>query len=650
MKTFMPTLIALILLAGMGAYTYHFETEDIQDVRAVKVVQADPDTLTAVTLEDTAGDTSVTLEKSGEDWKVTAPLQAAADSSNIKNIVNRLKMLKAQRLVAEKKEGQAAPPMKDYGLDAPTHKVSFTDNGAKKTLLLGADNPLGNSSYVAVEGEDRVYLVTKADLEVFKKDLFAMRDKSVLTLERDQVLGVEITHRDGRRLKITRAKKDAGWQIEHPVHLPADKGVMSDMLFDLGRIKAEAFADEQGEDLKRFGLDEPVLTCKLTEGGDGAVKTLLVGDTVSDNSSRVYVKRDTRPTVFEVEAYLVKKLRSDVAGLRDKSLVRLEGQEIATLSVKKDGRTVTARLQDDSTWHFENPLFQEKAGTAATSLTGELIGLKAESYLDPTTNSLADLGLEKAEYEITLGLRSTSSSDEGKAPEAESGTMKLFVGKKADDGGRYMRIEGDDSPVLTKVDLSRRLDRFMDRHGELLPFDQWNIKSITMIRGGDPLAIEVSDKGDWQLVGAGEADSSTKSAFREVSSALARLAGKEFIDADKAALTRYDLDEPRYTVTVRLKAKDDVYKVDFSRSKDGQVYAHLKDSKWIARIDPEATMRIDMAFMAQGKFLPPAPAAPESKAPAPDTTPELKPDGDETPSSTPETSAAESASPITTDS
>src|SRR5512147_2333375 len=83
------TLILALLLLGLGAYLYFVESKQIaEEAKKTKLVDFNPDDVTALTL--TYPDREIVLEKSDGVWRLTKPVQTAADDITVKNLLRAI--------------------------------------------------------------------------------------------------------------------------------------------------------------------------------------------------------------------------------------------------------------------------------------------------------------------------------------------------------------------------------------------------------------------------------------------------------------------------------------------------------------------------------------------------------------------------------
>jgi hypothetical protein len=145
-----------------------------------------------------------------------------------------------------------------------------------------------------VPGQKRVFLVASYLDTTFNKTPFALRDKSILKIERDKVDALELV--SGTTTGAAReegigldARQARSWRAQSTPRSkrPFERLSSAQMV---GLTTADA-----GKDLAKYGLDKPTATMAVTSGSSRA--ELLLGKT---ENAVVFAKDASRPMVFTV--------------------------------------------------------------------------------------------------------------------------------------------------------------------------------------------------------------------------------------------------------------------------------------------------------------------------------------------------------------
>ncbi len=162
--------LLLIGVIGLGAYAWHKSGQPKEPsyklstlaIAGVKKIEVAP-----------RNSPGYTLEKRGETWFLTAPIEARADQTQVRRMLDLLS--------AASKEKLAATDLKRFDLDPPALKVSMD----AQTFSFGGTNPLSQDQYLGTGGG--VYLVPayyaalvpRASDRVLTHSLFNESEKAV---------------------------------------------------------------------------------------------------------------------------------------------------------------------------------------------------------------------------------------------------------------------------------------------------------------------------------------------------------------------------------------------------------------------------------------------------------------------------------------
>jgi hypothetical protein len=320
MKTEIKIYAGLALLAALGGGVYLSKKNDKAereqrsvsttktDLPSIALAKDDVDKITKVEVKTDKG--SVTLEKKGDDWNLTAPIAAKATSSDVKALVDNLKDLKVTEAIDRTKDHYA-----DYELDdaKAVHVVAY--KGADKAIDAYFGKAGSRGQVVRVAGKDGVFIVSGYQAMSYQKDAKGFRDKTVLKLSDDEVKAAEKVTIDNANGEFVFEKKDGKWTGEFAKlekdgkpGKPEEKWEKFDpeqveaMLKAVKALNAVDFGDET---TKRpdTGLDDA-----SAQGGLVKVKlkdkeiVLKVGKTQKGKNR--WFEKDGDPTVYVVSSWM----------------------------------------------------------------------------------------------------------------------------------------------------------------------------------------------------------------------------------------------------------------------------------------------------------------------------------------------------------
>jgi hypothetical protein len=106
-----------------------------------------------VRISVTKGFLMTAVERTGAEWRVTAPTPSEANNERLNDLVFRIADMRSTRAL------EGIDPA-DFGLKEPTAQVTIgLKDGTTVSLTIGDENPGATGRYVQVQGDARVHLV-----------------------------------------------------------------------------------------------------------------------------------------------------------------------------------------------------------------------------------------------------------------------------------------------------------------------------------------------------------------------------------------------------------------------------------------------------------------------------------------------------------
>jgi hypothetical protein len=265
MRGLRSTIGLVVVLAGLGAYIYFVTWKQpdtpVDTKKLDKVFTVTADKIEEVKITSASGE-ATTLKKDGGTWKLTEPVSAAADESEIGGITNALATADVIRVV----DPQPAS-LNDYGLSNPRIQIDFKAAGDKdyKHLFVGEKTPTGSDLFARRNDEKAVFLISAFQETSLTKSTFDLRDKNILKVDRDKIDSVDLA--SGTQ-DLTIAKDGGEWKLTRPIAVRADYGTVEGLIGKLqtARMKSIAANEATPADLKKYGFDKPQATVNLNAG------------------------------------------------------------------------------------------------------------------------------------------------------------------------------------------------------------------------------------------------------------------------------------------------------------------------------------------------------------------------------------------------
>ena len=307
-------VVALGVLAVLGGGLYMTNKKQAEEAKAyslnaraadlpkIEVSDDDVSKISKVVLhrpgKEGAAAVDVTLVKKGEDWRLSAPVDAEANQSNVKSMLDNLKSLKVSEVIEPGKADYAKYKVSD---DLGFHLQAFKDDKPVLDAYFGDNGGRGQMTRIA--GKDGVYAVKGYSDYLYNRDVKAWREMSLFKFEE---VDVETVNLDNEHGSFNFTKKDGNWVGKFK---PA-KGTAGDIkkfdnskVLDLIRayrtLSADNFA-EKGKTPADVGLEKPAATLVFTLK-DGAKREVKVGNT-AEGSSR-WVEVTGKSEIFSISSW-----------------------------------------------------------------------------------------------------------------------------------------------------------------------------------------------------------------------------------------------------------------------------------------------------------------------------------------------------------
>ncbi len=321
-----------------------------------------------------------------------SPVQALGLQSIVQDLVADLVRMTIEQEITDKINWS------DYGLESPRYVVVIeTTTGQVDSLLIGDENPVGNYLFGRKEGDSRVLLTSTSIQTSLTKDVFDLRDQSVLRFETDQVRQFTLSRKGEEKLVFQ--KEGNNWMIIEPFVAYGDLQVINGILDQINSAHVRSFEDEKPQNLSQYGLSPPEYDVTLTIGVEGLLKQLLVG--IEQETNRFYAKDTARLPVFTVDNVLVDELKQPLFEMRNKSIAHFKELDVFTVEFYSRGDPYFICQRDTAEeWQVVFPVQSEAKTWRVGSFFSFLAQVEVEDFIQATPSNLNQYGLLSPETEL----------------------------------------------------------------------------------------------------------------------------------------------------------------------------------------------------------------------------------------------------------
>ena len=442
-----PTLIMVVVLAGLGLYLYAIElpqkeSHERQDTAAKKVLVFDQETLSGLTIK-TDRHELVFARTPERGWALTAPLSTEADQREVQNLLRALVTGTVTRVVEDHPTN-----LTPFGLDNPVTTITVAAGGARETFSIGDSGPLSSSLYVLRESDRKVLLTNLAPKDFVNKTLMTYRRKDLLHVSQGEVDRIRLTYPTTEIVLYQgQEKPKSKWKIRYPIEAEADQTEVRALLFRLEDLKALGIVDPGPErDALAKTLTLPKVKVSIhTAEGDQTVK-LYQPDQASGEAIA-----ETSPDgpLYRINPTAIRDLTKELFMFQDKRLLGIDYTDIAMLSVKTPTEEYVL-INQQNEWVLEDRPTEKLDQQATDLFVSRVANVPAEERVIKQAGPLAPYGL------VTPAAEFIATGRDGKV------AGKLSIGSHANGlayamGQRSQGIFHIRADLLTQIPAKKEL-------------------------------------------------------------------------------------------------------------------------------------------------------------------------------------------------
>jgi hypothetical protein len=222
-------------------------------------------------------------------------------------------------------------------------------------------------------------------------------------------------------------KKDTNghWLISYPVNTDADTTVIGTLLSSFETLR---YGKEIGNGTPAaLGLSPASITATVTLSNK-QIYGLQIGSAAPLGKYSYAVAKNGIPGIFTIAGGLRKQLDSTLFQLRNKSLIKLTQNDIASISFIKDSKPVYTLKKEKKNWVFTKPSYNRLKTSVFDEMAFQLTNMNATNIIDDVTD-LKGMGLEKPLEVISIVLMDNKK-------------YNIEIGKNVDKNSVYAMVTG----------------------------------------------------------------------------------------------------------------------------------------------------------------------------------------------------------------
>ncbi|MBI3851263.1 MAG: DUF4340 domain-containing protein [Verrucomicrobia bacterium] len=325
------------------------QAEDWRDPSLVNLKGLAFDRLTA-----TSGPRILELQReaTNKTWRMTQPMRARADNPKIEDLLRKLQSLRASKFVTDDPTADLA----SFGLQPPELELAVAQGTNNLLVLQFGKTDTNETSMIHARRRDQnsVVLVPKAQLEPWRAQYTDFRDRYLVSLTAGSVRVVEA--RGNGSFTVQRQTNDT-WRLTAPEVLPADAGLVRELLADLSGLQITEFTKDVVTELDftNYGLASPARQYILKSGEvsevAGATNAVIAQlDFGAVRDDKIYVRRSDESSVYAVKTRDYVRLPAAGWQLRDRHIWSFATNEVTRVTIRENGQVRQLLRNSSSQW------------------------------------------------------------------------------------------------------------------------------------------------------------------------------------------------------------------------------------------------------------------------------------------------------------
>jgi hypothetical protein len=535
------TGIWFVIAAALFAFILFWEHHALGPATAPNILPGlKPSAVTSIDIFP-AGALEISAARTNGNWQLTRPVIYPAQTAAIEMLLDALQKLEpATRIsAAELRESQATET--EFGFDNPQFSITVEAGDRSWQLKVGNKTAPGDQVFLRAIGTDGAFVTDTDWLRHIPHSANDWRDTALVDTGKgcDHIVLTNGT----KAIELQCDATNHLWRLLRPLQARADTEHITEALEKLYTAQVSQFiTDDPKADLTAFGLQPADLDLWLDRGSN-FVAAIHLGKTLTNDSTRVYVRREGWNAIATTDREPLSFWRGAVNDFRDPHLLELTAP-VAEIEVRGQNN-FTLQRHGTNDWVVVGEKFPADADNAQLFIK-LLAGFRVAEFVKDvvTPPDLQAYGLATPSRQIIL--RSTAGDTNAVIAQLLFGatqTNEVFV-KRADEDFIY---------GLALADLNRLPEagwEFRDRH--IWDFNGTNVAAITLHQNGKTRQILHNGLNQWSLA-PGSQGIINPPALEEIAYRLGQLTAYAWVGHNLTNLDKIGWNTNNLQISVELK-------------------------------------------------------------------------------------------------
>jgi hypothetical protein len=511
-----------------------------------------PATVTSVQVIP-SGALEIRADRTNGTWQLIKPIAYPAQPAAIESLLDALqKLTPATRISAAELRGHHDADT-EFGFETPRLSLVIEAGGQRRQLLVGNKTPPGDQVFLRVVGMDGAFVADADWLKFIPRSANDWRDTALVDANNSGLDWIVLTN-GTKVIELRRNATNHLWRMIRPFPARADTDRITDALQRLQAACVTQFVtDDAKADLTAFGLQPADLDLWLGRGTN-FVGAIFVGKNLTNDSTQVFVKRESWNAVMTAAKEPLSPWRSSVNDFRDSHLLELIAP-VAEVEVHGPDN-FTLQRQGSNDWQVVGEKFpadDENVQLFIKTLAGLRISESGFVKDVVTAPDLPTYGLATPTRQITLW---------SKAGNTNSVMVQLSFGTNQNNEVFVRRADEDFVYAVTVEDFNRLPEEAWEfRERRIWDFTEGDVAQITLRQNGRTRQIVRNGLNKWSLA-AGSQGIINPPAIEETAHRFGGLTAAGWVGRNVTEPEKFGLNTNNLQIVIELKngAK---YTVDF---------------------------------------------------------------------------------------
>jgi hypothetical protein len=259
-------------------------------------------------VEIRSDNSSVVLEKRGDKWWVTDPIEYPANPQYCNELSGKLADLEIENLISEQVDKQSMFEV----TDSAGTLLTITAGGKQPgNIIMGKMSDSYRHTYMRKADSDKIYLVKGVYKSYFNRKAKDWRDKTIASYDRDQLRGFVLTYPNST-FELTMV--DSVWMVKSGTEqFAADKGNVDRLVNMVHNLQCFDFVDSL--DTRKYDFSKPAFQLKVMTTADQFTLKVLPED---KDSKKYVVEKEGALTHFIIYESTAKAMMKELDEFRPK--------------------------------------------------------------------------------------------------------------------------------------------------------------------------------------------------------------------------------------------------------------------------------------------------------------------------------------------